>query len=333
MRLLQLEAWVLDIAAQIAGGMVPEDSRLELKASWPSDHGKAARRLAGHANAALGEPILWIVGLDERRGATGVESVETATWLERVFSYFDGVSPSVRDFVVKVGDKTVVAMLFETVRAPFVVRNPAFGTEPTPIRFEVPWRDGTRVRSACRGDLIRLLGDVITLPDLELLGAEVELSPADDRGNENLFVSVNLYLVPRSGADVVIPFHRSHVLLNGGEKQVPVSEGHPYSRYLRIGLHRNQGPVSHTVYSADNEVIFEGPGRVTFKARSRVTEVPNWGTELQLQLVLGVAASERPLVVDVLLRLELTRCRGHFTLWERRSPNAEATPRLSGGLS
>jgi len=31
--------------------------------------------------------------------------------------------------------------------------------------------------------------------------------------------------------------------------------------------------------------------------------------------------------------LDLTRIGGHFTLWGRRSPNAEESPRLSGGLS
>jgi hypothetical protein len=45
-----------------------EDDRVELKADWP-DAEKAARRVAGHANASGGGSVLWIIGLDEQRGA------------------------------------------------------------------------------------------------------------------------------------------------------------------------------------------------------------------------------------------------------------------------
>lgn len=75
---------------QIRRGRVPEDARVELKAEWPGDHAKVARRTAGHTNAALGEPVLWVIGLDEGRGVVGVPAVDTAVWLAGVMAHFDG---------------------------------------------------------------------------------------------------------------------------------------------------------------------------------------------------------------------------------------------------
>ena len=50
-----------------------EDDRIELKGVWPEPSGRrTARQLAGHANAARGERVLWIVGLSEEHGLIGV---------------------------------------------------------------------------------------------------------------------------------------------------------------------------------------------------------------------------------------------------------------------
>src|SRR5437879_2012436 len=66
MKSAQIEAWILRIADRIKGGKPLEDSRVEIKAEW-TDPIPAARRIAAHANAAGGEPILWIIGIDEVR--------------------------------------------------------------------------------------------------------------------------------------------------------------------------------------------------------------------------------------------------------------------------
>ena len=56
-----------------------EDARVELKADW-IDESKMARRLAGHANAANGEHVLWLFGVDEKaekgRRVPGVQPAE-----------------------------------------------------------------------------------------------------------------------------------------------------------------------------------------------------------------------------------------------------------------
>lgn len=64
MRQSDIEYWALSIIDRVKSKQPIEDSRVELKASWP-DPKKAARRLAGHANAARGEPILWLVGIND----------------------------------------------------------------------------------------------------------------------------------------------------------------------------------------------------------------------------------------------------------------------------
>ena len=73
----EIENWVLEIIEQVESGQPNEDYRVELKAEWP-DAKKAARRIAGHANAAHGEPILWVIGVDEKKGAVGVNNEELA---------------------------------------------------------------------------------------------------------------------------------------------------------------------------------------------------------------------------------------------------------------
>ena len=264
MRLLQLEAWALDIVAEVAAARVPEDARVELKASWPTDIPKAARRLAGHANAAIGEPILWLIGIDEKRGALGVDAVETADWLASVFAYFDGATPDVTDLVIRAGDVALVALLFGTDRFPFVVKNPAYGTEPTPISFEVPWREGTKIRSARREDLVRLLSAAIALPDMEVLGCTVHIAPSDAHRPPGLHATMDVYVVPREPGTLVIPFHRSRFAIRSESTKpvaMTVSNGRPYSRYMRGGpFGMERGPASLTIHSADNEVIVEGLG-------------------------------------------------------------------------
>jgi len=58
-------------------GQPNEDFLVELKRDW-IEKGKAARRIAGHANAARGENILWLIGVDEKQGVIGVNATDLA---------------------------------------------------------------------------------------------------------------------------------------------------------------------------------------------------------------------------------------------------------------
>lgn len=124
MRLTQIEAWALKVADDITQGHPVEDARVEVKSKWPEPNG-AARRIAGHANAAYGEPILWIIGIDEtKREVVGADKNDLASWYPQVQAEFSELAPNVIDLNVPYGEKTMVALLFDTERAPFVVKKP-----------------------------------------------------------------------------------------------------------------------------------------------------------------------------------------------------------------
>src|SRR6266536_553496 len=75
-----IEGRVLNLVERVLNGARIEDFRVECKGTWPSA-AKAARQIAGHANAARGEPILCISGRAGRRPdvSAGPGGVGTST--------------------------------------------------------------------------------------------------------------------------------------------------------------------------------------------------------------------------------------------------------------
>jgi hypothetical protein len=149
----QLEYLVLQAADRIRNGQPHEDQLVELKRDWP-DPADAARQLAAIANAALGEPVVWIVGLHRTDGIVGAADQELANWWPAVVRRFDeGVAPELApNFNVPVSIQepdgsewtvTVVALQFETDRAPYVVT-----CSTGQVHREVPWRSATGIRRA-----------------------------------------------------------------------------------------------------------------------------------------------------------------------------------------
>ena len=125
MQASDLEYWVIQIAHRVRNHEPIEDSQVEVKREWPSDHTKTARQLGGHCNAARCDPVLWIIGLDEECGVIGASGKNLPDWLAQVRSHFESLHPELeRDLNVPVDDQTVVALVFGTDRAPFVVENP-----------------------------------------------------------------------------------------------------------------------------------------------------------------------------------------------------------------
>jgi len=158
MRAYEIEAWALRAIERVEQRQANEDSRVELKADWPDDPERAARRIAGHANSSRGEPILWVIGVDEEQGVRGASQNNLANWWPRLKAQFDGPTPQVRDVLLDCKGQTVVALYFETEGIPYVVKNPSYGKpKGGPVELEVPWREGTAIRSATHSDLIQLL--------------------------------------------------------------------------------------------------------------------------------------------------------------------------------
>jgi len=189
----ELIALVHEIAAGASAGHALEDSRVELKARL-IDPVQAARRLAAHANVSGGEPVLWVIGVDEKTGKVlGALREELADWLGAVRSQFVGDAPNLRQTVVvsiRTG-VTVLALQFDSDEAPYLVRNPSFGKPGGgPVSAEVPWRDGNSTRTAGRRDLLRLLLPRQLHPEVDVmdgwLGVEETMLTVDEKPVEVL---------------------------------------------------------------------------------------------------------------------------------------------------
>jgi hypothetical protein len=243
MRPSQIEAWVLRVVEALGKGAPTEDSQVELKAEWP-DPKKAARQIAGHANAAHGEPILWLIGVDERAGVVGADREELSKRWPQVESQFDGLAPRFVDLNIPVNGVTVVSLLMETDRAPFVVNNPAANMDK-----EVPWREGTRVRSARRADLIKLLEPLEKLPEVDLMWGRF------DKG----VLMACLFIAPPRGQNLVIPVHRCAGTIGSetAEQIASLSE----MRFLEQGDNRGRFDLQRT------EVVIEAPRKIGIGGR------------------------------------------------------------------
>ena len=273
MKLNEIEDWTLRLLKRLSRGEQLEDSRIELKCQWPEPI-KAARRIAGHANSAGGEKILWIIGVDEKNGVLGADQKELADWFPRVQAQFNGLPPSVIDLVVPYENKHVIALLFYSDRAPYVVKNPSFGSKGGgPVEYEVPWRESTSVRTARRSDLIRILTPIQRLPKVEVLSAFLEgmgrMDPVKrgfDTSQSKDFtwwLKLDIYFVPQSEF-TAFPLHHCSVTVSA----LPALSSNDFSR-IEVSPPPSY-PLTHQspslVTCTNSELILEGPGKVKFFA-------------------------------------------------------------------
>jgi hypothetical protein len=252
MRNIELEGWVVQIAERVKANQPIEDSRVELKAQWP-DHYKAARRVAGHLNASREEQVLWLIGVDEtQRLIIGASRNDFADWWARVQSEFEGVSPSVRDLNVPFDGKTIVALLFESDRAPYVVR-----TRASP-EYEVPWRDGTRVRSATRQDLIAIYAPAIAKPTVDVRTSLVCRRVDNGKNTEFWGIEVELYIIPKAEERLVVPYYQcSGWIKADGWNDIALLDW----------IHINPGANSKNMDESNAELTVRGPGAAFFIGR------------------------------------------------------------------
>ena len=319
MRPVEIENWALNVIHQVDDGQPNEDSRVELKAEWIDTY-KAARQMAGHANAARGDPILWLVGVDQQSGPVGVDHKELAEWLSQVSSHFEGASPQVIDINIPHQGKTVVALFMETDRAPFVVENPEFGDRSgVVIACEVPWREGTTTRTATRSDLIRLLVPRLALPEMEIIDAKLVLSKHD---KYRWYLEMQLYAVPNIDASIVIPFHRCQVRVElvppgididlSSVRIVPPYK--PVSGPIGAGWEPDSVTAAHT----NNELLLGGPSRVDLSAECWSDEVPVSleGSSAHVVARLAPAHTDQKLTIARTLRWKPSDERGALGQWK-----------------
>ena len=331
MRKSELEGRLLQLADRVEANQPIEDSFVELKSEWIPPE-RAARRLAGHCNAAGGIPIIWAIGLDEERGVVGATDEEFADWWARVTARFDSVAPELAlHLCVPRADKTLVGLLVETDRAPYVVKNPAGGE----IAREVPWREGTAVRTATRENLLRLLLPFGILPDLEVLEAKLELVHENGVEKSKFGVlrwrcSARLYLTPQDHHILYIPNHtvRGSGRATGvdpitlADIRIQPEQAFSVSKddegRTRVAL----GRESRTIERTSNELIFHGPGLVVLDSETIVParlDAPtaiNYAARFPARVTIQMRPSRagRDLVLD--MQLPRTRSDGEtFIEW------------------
>lgn len=210
----EVEVWTREVVDAVLVNQRIEDSRIELKSSWPEPR-KAAERLAGHANAARGTAILWLIGVDEKNcSLTKLDPVELANWYKSVEAFFDGFAPRLLiDANVRIGRETVVALYFETDRgAPYVVEHKR-GSYP---EFITPWREGTALRAAGRADLLSIL---VPIRRLSGLIDELEVNLAIAHGTPTidsmgtLFREEEFHRAIRDGALSALPIDKRKLVI------------------------------------------------------------------------------------------------------------------------
>ena len=282
MRRIELETLAIDISDRVKAGNPMEDSRVELKAEWPSDSRRAARRLAGHANASRGEPVLWIIGLDQNRGIVGADFAELANWWPAVKSHFDGAAPTLAlDVNARAHDKTLAVLYFETDLAPYVVKTGQAGE----VSHEVPWREGTRVQSSRREDLLRILHPIMRLPKVDLLEAVIRVVP--DAGNSRTHVEVEVQVTPALADSLVIPSHRCSVKFKPHGSEVWVDAG-------RVEVTPAAGTSPNLTWSG-REAVFKGPAVAQVRTTHYHPGTPVLRNDLHadLTITLGAAGTDR----------------------------------------
>jgi hypothetical protein len=312
MRRSDVEAWAFSVIDRVVAKQPNEDSRVELKSEWPADHYKTARQIAAHANAAHGDLILWLIGVDPKRGVTGADQTELANWWPKVSGYFDEFFPHLQmDLNIPSHDKTVVALLFETDRAPFAVRIPEHGSANGPAAsLEVPWRDGTRTRSAKRSDLLRVLVPLQKSPSFEVLKGALSVQKVLAATTKPISLewrlSLTLYVSPRSESRVVIPFHKCQASLE-------IAGALPKTSFDRVIMHapmsigssfqlaREVSPASQTITKTQDEILITGPGRLELFSNTRTPLTEGLDKEAIVAASLLPVDADRPVVISAAL--------------------------------
>jgi hypothetical protein len=282
----EVEAWAHSVIRELLEGHAVEDQHVEAKRDWPVEFTKAARRVAGHANSAGFEPIMWLIGVDEKaKTILGASSVDAAAWYAQLKAEFvDGWAPPMRPYNVPHERGTVTALVFDTEAAPFVVKAPQ-------DRHEIPWRDSTGVRSARRSELFALLAEPVRLPEFEILHSELRCSWEEDSSILAWQINAGLYITPRTDKPVFFPKHRMRawVQTSDGAHLFDLSSIYPHVEGegdFRTALKYRQ------IETDIAQLTVAGPGHVEMFGRGETRDVQvSMDAELEVRILLQPAGS------------------------------------------
>lgn len=292
----EIEVYLNDILEKVELKSPIEDMRVELKSEFiPAE--KAARQIAGHANSLNGQTGFWVFGIDEKAGkVTGVNHAEFSSWHLQLKKHFDSVTPEIREYVFDIQNVTIIVLIIYSDTAPYVTKNPRFGHEKGDnIEFEVPIRKNTRVTSASRSDLLRLLLPTITFPELEILFANCRLNHITNRKYQLYFYS-NLYFYKpvNERSNCTLPLHKSNCIFRIIDTDIEFS--------LDNKILENSHSFS-KVISTKTEIILTGPGSSYFTSFIDIEDFPfkNNYSKISIQLNFYIHELSKYLTKNIIL--------------------------------
>ena len=302
MRAVELEGRVVAaIEARRNANVSPEDDFVECKGRWPEKD--KARQLAGLANRAAGEPVLLIVGFDDRNGeVVDPGPTDPADWWQGMVGQFDQTPlDMLRHMLVHISaTEKVHAFAFGTDRVPYVVKNGQ--------GRDVPMRDGTSTRSAYRHELLRLLLPSIGTPPSTLLKVDMYLSSGLSTGGDGLTGYVTPFVEHMGSGPLMLPTHAMRASIAYGDtvKELSISPAVPMSDF---GQPRPKGQVSaHGAELRTDGVVLTGPAAFALqvylsKFSTSDYEQAKAADSIRFSATLPIAGTNRP----IKLNGELTR--------------------------
>lgn len=315
MRAIDLEARVISAVDRIRGGQSAEHDLIECKRDWPQD--KKARQLAASLNRAGGNPVIYIIGIDEKTAEVfDISGTEVADWWGQITPKFDQMPPEmIRHILVPVGEngEQVMAVAFASDRAPYVVKTGL----PNPS-LEVPMREGTSTRTARRDELLRLLIPAVRLPQIVVLEANLSgrYVPPSEYNSKTEELSCNgelrIYVEHTGEGSVTFPAHgmRGRVLIQEREFGLEVT---PPKETASVPT----GPGSFSFQKPSDGVTISGPRAVPLQLRVQgmtPDQVPLLAAanELKVDFNLEVLHSVKPLIIELSLTRDVESNIHHF---------------------
>lgn len=213
---VEFELMVVKAVQRVLGGGQLEDDVFEAKRQMP-EIDKLAERIGGHANSAHRQPIVWIIGLNEKtHDLHPIGNVEPAHLEQQLASRFDGEAPRLKycrriDVPHQRGGQ-VLALAFETSWPPYVLNRRVGGD----WGLVIPFRQGTRVRSARRSEILELLYERTLAPRTRLLSGELSITKAG--GHQARLNGRALFILDPGSPPAFLPYSDMTVELTVGAR-------------------------------------------------------------------------------------------------------------------
>lgn len=299
-----------------SGRGVEDDAGIEFKGDWP-DPLKKARQLAGAANALRGDPLLLVIGVDDKSGViTTPERREPHEWYAQVAKKFDQVAPELlglQTVFVGRGEQSVQVLVVGTSDFPYVIND---GN-----RREVPLRIGSGTESARRNQLVRMFEPSLRMPSMSITECEVradwseqvrqgsDSTPSTTREQLRLTVSLRArVLIEHFGSQpTTLPVRDMMARICGDglevRPEVYVTHlGDHFPVFFAMGEAPPPEPVppQYGVYARDQHVIATAPGEFTISTSHIYQDVDDQATA---EVYLRVLSEIDEMRVDLALRV------------------------------